>query len=144
MKKTIWALLILLLAFTISAVGIYMTYQNKRNEVGRFNKQFEIYQEKEIYGAELATIINKVINENEKNNVSKSETGKYIENNETSVKLEVHIKDNDTTYLAENFYKLGTAQFVENFNTEKFKCTNIEYHNKSKRVKSLFFEQIWF
>lgn len=142
MKKIVWTLLILFLTLTISAVGIYMNYQDKRNDIGKFNKQFESYKEKEIYGAELATIINKVINENERNNIFKSETGRYIENDETSIKLEVHIKDNDKIYLAENFYRLGTAQFVENFNTEKFKCTNIEYHYKTKRVKSLFFEQI--
>lgn len=142
MKKTFLVLFILLTCLTISSIGFYFTYRNDINSIAKFNQDFEQYKEKEIDGTEIGTIINKAINYNEKNEISKDENGNYIENNDTSIKIDIYIKDNKTIYSMETIYKLGTAQFVGNFNIETFKCTKIEYHNRSKRVKYLYFEQI--
>jgi len=98
---------------------------------------------KRLYiGAELATVINKAIDNNEKYSVEKDSSGLYDENNENSVRIDIYIADNQTTYSTEKIYKVGIEQFVSNFNTEQFKCTQIKYHEKSKRVKYLLFEQI--
>ena len=55
--------------------------------------------------------------------------------------MDIYIIDSDTTYSIEKIYSLGTERFVQNFNLAKFKCTKIEYHEKSKKVKYLYFEQ---
>lgn len=142
MKKTIWILIVLFLCLAISATGFSISYKNMTREVGNFNNQFEAYKDKEITGSELGTVMNKVIDENEKQKVAKDQEGMYIENEDTSIIMEVHIKDNDTVYRLETFYKLGTERFIQNFSTETFKCTKIEYHNKSKRARYLYFEQL--
>lgn len=142
MKRTFLIILILLICLTISAIGFYFTYRNDIVNLANFNQEFEAYKGKEIEGTELGTIINKAINYNEKNRIPKDENGNYIENKDNSIKIDIYIKDNKTTYSIETIYKLGTAQFIENFNIDTFKCTKIEYHNRSKRVKYLYFEQI--
>lgn len=126
-------------------VGIsymYISYKFNYNEAKRENKMYESYLNKEIYGNELATIINKAINNNIINEVEKDNKGKYINNTENSIKLEIKMLDNDKTYSMEEIYKGGTDKFVQYYSSIKFKCMNIEYHKKNKKVSYIYFEQI--
>ena len=50
--------------------------------------------------------------------------------------------DNETTYKMEMFYNAGTEQFVEYYRNIKFKCSKIEYHENTGRVKYMYFEQL--
>ena len=141
MKKFIITFII----FTIiSIVAIYAYYDQKQvsNDITKKNAEFEYYYNKEIYGAELATIINKAIDSNETNNIEKDNKGKYIENDTTSINIDIKITDNDTIYNMEIFYNGGISNFVKNFNIIKFKCTNIQYHKNTNRIKYMYFEQI--
>ena len=141
MKK----ILILIISFVIVIVaGIYgyFTYNNQLNIIKKQNAEYESYYNTEIYGAELATIINKAINNNEKYSIEKDNKGKYIENNKNSIKIDIHIIDNNTVYDMESFYSGGINKFVENFNTIKFKCTDIQYHSETGQIKYMYFEQI--
>lgn len=141
MKRTIIIFIILILCVLISFLYAYNTYVAQARELGNYNKSYEDYYNKEIYGLELATIINKVTDNNAKNNVQKDENGNYIENDDTSIKMDIYIIDTEEAYNVEKIYSLGTERFVQNFNIAKFKCTKIEYHEKSKKVKYLYFEQ---
>ena len=107
-----------------------------------YNSQYEYYINKSIYGTELVTLINKVINENEINKVEKDEKGFFIENNENSIKINIKMNTNGKTYQMETFYNNDITKFVENFNLVKFRCNKIEYHKKSGRVSKLYFEEI--
>lgn len=142
MKKAIIIFIILILCVLISFLYAYNTYTAQARELSNYNKAYEHYYNKEIYGLELATIINKVIDNNEKNNIAKDEKGNYVEDSDNSIKVDIYIIDTDEVYNAEKIYSLGTERFVQNFNTTKFKCTKIEYHEKSKKIKYLYFEQI--
>lgn len=142
MKKTIIIILILTVCIVISFSCAYNTFMSQKNKLVKFNAEYENYYNKEIYGADLATIINKVTNNNSNYNVQKDEKGNYIEDENNSIKMDIYIIDSDTIYSIEKIYSLGTARFVENFNSAKFKCTKIEYHDKSNKVKYLYFEQI--
>ena len=42
----------------------------------------------------------------------------------------------------EQIYKQGTEQFVQFFINEKFKCSKVEYHKKTGKIKYMLFEQI--
>lgn len=42
----------------------------------------------------------------------------------------------------EMFYNAGTEQFVEYYRNIKFKCSKIEYHKNTGRVKYMYFEQL--
>ena len=90
----------------------------------------------------MTSIINKAINNNEKNGVEKDEQGYYISNDENSINIDILIIDNDTTYKMETFYNAGIEQFVQYYGDIKFKCSNIEYHENTGRVRYMLFEQL--
>lgn len=141
MKK----ILILFSALVIAILGLiygYFTYNNSANKIKKENAEYQKYYEQEIYGAELATIINKAINSNENNKVEKDNKGKYIENEENSIKIEIILLLTEKTYPMEEIYNKNTAEFVKYFNLEKFECTKIEYHKKTGKVSKLLFEQV--
>ena len=56
--------------------------------------------------------------------------------------MDIYIKDNETTYKMEVFYNNDTAKFIQYYGNVKFKCSKIEYHEKTGRVKYLLFEQL--
>ncbi|MBR3163649.1 MAG: hypothetical protein IKF17_06100 [Clostridia bacterium] len=141
MKKFI----VIFIIATISILALiygYFNFEFERKNIAKENLKFEYCYNKEIYGAELATIINRAIENNEKNNISKDNKGFYIENEQNSIKIEIKIIDNNTTYKMETFYMNDITKFVQNFNTIKFKCTKIEYHSQTGKIKYLYFEQI--
>lgn len=141
MKKFI-VIFIAVVIIILSLLYGYFTYTKNNNLVLKQNAEYERYLNQEIYGAELATIINKVIDNNETNAINKDNKGKYIDNNLNSIKMDIKIIDNDTIYDVETIYRGGIENFVKNFNTIKFKCTDIKYHETTNKVKYLLFEQI--
>lgn len=122
MKKTIIIILIPILMILFSVIGILRTKNTTNREIRQANMQYEYYLNKEIYGTDVATIINKAINENEKNNIQKNERNHYIENNTNSIKIELKMTTNGKTYQMEEMYNNDITRFVENFNIIKFKC----------------------
>ena len=50
--------------------------------------------------------------------------------------------DTDTVYDMETLYAGGMDTFVKYYNTIKFKCSKLEYHNSTGKVKYLYIEQI--
>mgnify|MGYP004663831259 CR=1 FL=1 len=120
----------------------YNSYKRAKNNIASENSEFEQYINNDIYGIDLATIINKSIDKNEKNKIQKDNQGFFIENDENSIEVEIYIKENETTYKMEQIYKQGTEQFVQFFINEKFKCSKAEYHKKTGKIKYMLFEQI--
>ena len=141
MKKVIIFFVTIVIIVCIIAFQ-YNSYKRNQNSISSENAEFEKYTNNEIYGIDLATIINKSIDKNEKNKILKDEKGFFIQNDENSIEVEIHIKENDTTYKMEQIYKQGTEQFVQFFINEKFKCSKVEYHEKTDRIKYMLFEQI--
>ena len=141
MKKII-GIFIAVAVVILSLFYGYFTYTKNNNSILKQNAEYESYLNKEIYGADLATVMNKVIDNNETNAIDKDNKGKYIENNINSIKMDIKIIDNDTVYDVETIQRGGIENFVKNFNTVKFKCTNIQYHENTKKIKYLLFEQI--
>ena len=50
--------------------------------------------------------------------------------------------DYDKTYDMETLYIGGMERFAEFYNGIKFKCTKIDYHNQTGKVKYMLIEQI--
>ncbi len=142
MKKTIFAIAIPIIIIVCSACGLLITKNTDIKNIKKFNSQYEYYLDKTIYGTEVATIINKIVNENEKNNIPKDEKGQYIENDVNSIKLDIKMNTNGKTYPMETIYNNDITKFVENFNLVNFKCTKIEYHKNSGYVSKIYFEEI--
>ncbi len=141
MKK----LAIIFLVIIIVIVGIsylYLNFKANYHTAQRENKQFESYDGQEIYGAELTTIINKAMDNNKNNEVPKDDKGKYIDNDNNSIQIKIKMLDNDKMYAMETLYYGGMDKFVQYYNEIKFKCTKIEYHTVTNKVKYMLFEQI--
>lgn len=142
MKKTIIMLFtIIIIIVTIISVNYY-SYEIEYKNITKENAEFEQYRDKEIYGIELATLINRASDRNIKNKVEKDDNNFFIANDENSIEIEIYMVDNEQTYKMEAFYNKGIEQFIQYYGEIKFKCSKIELHEKTKRIKYLLFEQI--
>ena len=141
MKK----LALIFLIGIIVIVGIaymYLNYKSNYYEAKRENNQFESYLNQEFYGADVVTLINKAYDNNLTNQVEKDKEGKFVENDNNSIKIDIKMTDTDTVYDMETLYAGGMDTFVKYYNTIKFKCSKLEYHNSTGKVKYLYIEQI--
>ena len=140
MKKNILIIsLILVLIIFISILGININSKTRRVAMHQ-NKEYEQYLKDEIYGTDVITLINKATSSNETNKVTKDEKGLYIDNNKNSIKIDIVMitdeeKQETTVYKMEAISKVGITEFIKNFNIAKFKCTNIQYHKETRKIK---------
>ena len=142
MKKN---LLVILGIFLIVVAILGYTYYNYKKITiiaQKTNLEYENYTKQEIIGSSLMTLINKATNQNEKNAVAKDKKGRYIENEENSIKIEIKFKESDKIYTMEAISELGYEGFVKNYSNMNFNCIKKEYHEKTKQIKYLLFEQI--
>lgn len=121
---------------------LYLNYKAEYNMSKKANLEFEKYLNEEVYGTDLSTIINRAVDNNQKNEVEKNNKGFYLNNDTNSISIEIKITDNDTIYQMETFYNKGIQNFINNFGNIKFKCVDIKYHKSTNKVKYLLFEQI--
>lgn len=142
MKKLLVILFLLFMIIIFSIYALFINNKTQTKNLQNYNREYEQYLDKTIYGTELATLINKVTNLNENNKIEKDEKNHYIENEENSIKIEITMMLTEKTYPMEEIYNTNTAEFVKLFNLEKFKCIKIEYHNKTGKISKMLFEQI--
>ena len=141
MKKFIVLFSIVIIIVAVVAFN-YINYTNNQNEVKRYNLELGKNYQKEIYGIDLTTTINKVINNNEKTNVEKNQQGRYINNNSDSINIDIKMIDLDRVFTMEELYNGGMEQFVQYYGNIQFKCTKIEYHKKTGKISYMYYEQI--
>ena len=104
------------LIITIIVVGIsymYLNYKARYNEAKKANMEFDSYYNQNIMGTDLATIINKAVDNNKNNEIKQDNKGKYINNDENSINIDVKMLDKDETYTMETFYNGGIEKFVQ-------------------------------
>lgn len=140
MKKTLILILTILIVIIIISIVNIKNIQKEKQEILKYNSEFEYYCKDEILGTDMTTLINKATDKNEKNNISKNEKGYYIEDNQNSIKVFIKMKDAESTYPMENFYKAGINDFTKYFGSVKFKCFQIKYHENSK-ISEIYFEE---
>ena len=137
MKKNLIILISILLIICAFVVYFVINYRNMQMQAQINNKEYNTYKDKTIVGTTLVSIINKTVDNNEKNN---------IENEDNSIKIYIYFLDEDgkrieTPYTMEQIYNKGSDSFIKLYGTSNFTCTNIDYHSKTGNVKSLTFEQ---
>ena len=125
--------------FTIIVTGLFIYFmeqysrlpeqqseQQRLEQVAKFNREYESYDKKEMYGTEVATVVNKVINNNKKyadqrtGELRKGESNHYIDVEitvNTDIQkyaiqyYEVQQPDEDTkSYVAEDTHREGTIE----------------------------------
>lgn len=142
MNKSLLILLSLILIIIFSICGFLVTKNTTLRQTKKENSMYEYYLGKTILGTDVTSLMNKAIDQNEQNNIPKNEKGYYIENNENSIKIELEMITIEKTYPMEEFYKNDMTNFVENFNTIKFECTSIEYHEETGKISKIKFKQL--
>ena len=141
MKKfIIFLVVILIIIATVSY--IYLNYKVSYDIAKKENYQFESYYNQEIFGPDVATVINKAVDKNSTNNISKDNKGNFIENDANSIKIDIKFLDDDKTHKMEEIFNNGIGTFMQYYSQIKFKCTKIDYHKSTKKVKYMLFEQI--
>ena len=140
MKKIFIFLVIVVIIVAI--VGFkYISYKNEYSIIQNENAEFEEYKDKEVYGLTVGTMINKAVDKNTKNKIEKDDSGNFIQNDSNSIEIEIYMTDNETTYKMETIYNGGTEQFVQYYGNIKFKCSKVEYHENTGRIKYMLFQQ---
>ena len=139
MKKSVIILSMLFLIVIVICVVIINTNSKASKKIIVENKAYEQFLENEIYGTDVITLINKAISSNETNQVIKDEKGCYINNNQNSITINVVMitdeeNEETTVYKMEAISKVGITEFIKNFNTAKFKCTNKSYHRETGKI----------
>ena len=141
MKKiAIFLLIIIGIVSTISY--LYLNSINNQRIAQKENIKFEIYKDEEITGAEVTTLINKAINSNQQNEVEKDKKGRYVDNATNSINIDIKFIDDDVTYNIEKIYNNGLDKFLTYYRDIKLKCVDVQYHDKTQKIKYMLFEQI--
>ena len=92
MKKTFILLFTLLLVIIIIAVVNINNLEKNNKQILKYNAEYEYYCKDIILGTELTTLINKAMDNNEKNNIPKDEKNHYIPDEENSIKIFIKMK----------------------------------------------------
>ena len=142
MKKTFFIVSAVIFIIVCIAYTFLINLRAEKEEIKKDNMQYEQYLNQEILGTKLATLISKVVDQNERNGIAKDEKGYYINNGENSIKIDLKMTTIDKTYPMEEIYNNKITSFVENFNFISFECTSIEYHKKTGRISKLVFEEL--
>lgn len=140
MKKI--AIFFAIIIIIISGISyIYLNYKASYNTSKKANLEFEQYLNQEVMGTDLASVINRAIDNNVRNNVEKDNKGIYQNNGSNSINIEIKIIDDDNIYNMEKLYNAGIQNFVRYYGDIKFECIKIDYHQESNKVKYMLFEQ---
>lgn len=142
MKQSLLIILAIIFIVICIVSGAIINLRAENKEINKYNLEYEKYLNKEVLGTEIATLISKVIDQNERNNIQKDENGYYTNNNQNSIKIDLKMITIDKTYPMETIYNNQITNFVQNFNQIKFKCTKIEYHEQTGKISKLIFEEL--
>lgn len=142
MKQTFFIILAFLFIVICLTCLFLINVRAEKSEINKENMEYEQYLNKKILGTDLATLISKVVDKNERNNIPKNEKGYFIDNGENSIRVDLKMTTIDKTYPMEEIYNKKITSFVENFNFISFECTSIEYHQKTGKISKLVFEEL--
>ena len=140
MKRQFLIILAVLLILSL-IVGLYIYNYQKQQLIAKKNNQFyENYAKGQILGTDLISIINKAMDTNEKNAITKQ--GIYYQNDEErTIKIYIQFLEDERSILMEDIAEKGTESFIKYFGQAKFECIKIEYHSKTGSVKAMCFQQ---
>lgn len=141
MKKI--AIFLLMILIVVSAISyLYINQKLRYREMQKENAKLDIVEGQEITGQDLVTLINKVIDTNRKNEVSKDKKGNYVDNEENSIQMDISFIDVDVTYNIERINQGGMSSFLQNYRGIIFKCSEVQFHKSTGKIKYIKVEQI--
>ena len=141
MKKFIIFLIVILIIISYITY-LYLDYRADIKSAQYDNMKYEKYFDKEVNANIVASVINRAVDNNIREKVQKNNNGVYIDNQKSSINVQIKFLDNDKTYDMETLYNDGMDNFIKYYNQIDFKCTKIDYHKDTGKVKYMLFEQI--
>lgn len=141
MKKIILVILGIFIIILLFVVGLLYNYNKGIQQARYFNEQYAKYYQKTILGTELATVLNKTMDYNEKNNIGKDDNDRYFIENDKSIFIQVKFLEKEEPVKMEDILKQDMENFIKYYGALSFTCTGIKYHQENNQVKSLYFEQ---
>lgn len=148
MKKVIYFIIIIMIII-LSIVALHISNKNEKSmKISSFNKQFEQYNGKSMYGTDVLTIINRALDNNEEYDIPRDDEGFFVENNVQAVYVDLILlskgnsgEEIEVEYKMEQLEKVGLEEFVASFNLTAFHCETIEY-NSEGRVNRVVLKQL--
>ena len=140
MKKSVVLVVIILVVLTLIGIVHYRNEQQRIQEILKYNLLYEEYNKEGLNGLDVTTIINKAVNNNERNSVEKDEYGFYIDNKTDSVIIDVKMIIDGEIYRMEQINQLGIGDFTEYFAEVKFNCIEVKYHEETGKISYMLFE----
>jgi len=142
----------------ISGVEKQKNQNAEIDEILKFNRQFEAFDTVGLRGTDILTVVNKMADYNDSNDVQVQEysgmsmTVEFLNTNiTTEFRGTKTLNDNNTGDLYKWFeYTEGSKKMTSSLEAEKqtefkrkyFKCTNVEYDNNTGRVIRMEFKEI--
>lgn len=142
MKKPLFIITGVFLFIIIILTILLMNVQSTNKKLRQINAEYEYYLNREIFGTELVTLINKAIDNNKTQEVQKDENGFYIANKTNSILITIQMLNVEESYQMEKIFALGTQQFIELFNSSRFKSEKVTYHEETGRIATILFQQV--
>lgn len=119
MKKIFLFIICIIIVILAVFYVRYLYYKQNESEIKKYNLEYEEYLTKQspdgikgINGRELTTIINRAVDNNERNSVAKDEKGFYIGDETNSVQIDIQMIDIEQTYKMETIYNGGMTEFI--------------------------------
>lgn len=142
MNKTLFVLISIFIILLSTIFIVLNNSINTEKNILQYNSYYTNYLDKIFFGSEVATIISKAIDNNEKHNIEKDNNGLYIPDGEYSIKMYINILGSNKTYEMETINKVGISQFISNFNVMKFTCYEIKFHESTNRISEMYIKEI--
>ena len=143
MKNKILLILIIFMCVLLVVAYYVYSYRNSIAESQKMNREYEQYQNSQMLGSELISLINKTVDVNTDLGIEKDQDVLFIDNEENSIKIYVNFvyEDDYKTLEMEKIYNNGAENFMKVYSTASFKCTEFTIHEKTNNVKSLTFTE---
>lgn len=145
MKKFLLIMAITVIVI-ISIVSMnYIEYKKSKIAIDSINKEFTRYENNTIQINTVITMMNKAIQKNSENNISKDEKELFIENDTNSIKVYLELKSRKSIIPMEELIlgkKTGIERVSYAFSDMTFRIDKIEYHKKTGQVKKIIIQAI--
>ena len=142
MKKNLFIIMIIFIVIMAILALLLINTRSTNLKLQQINAEYEFYLNRNIYGTELATLINKAIDNNKRFEVNKDSDGFYIQNDTDSILISIQMLNSEEKYQMEKIFVLGTEQFIDLFNSCLFISENVTYHEKTGRIATMEFKQV--
>ena len=140
------ALLIIgVLVYSFESTTTYFGQEQQKEKIEQltlFNNQFESYNRKLLRGSDVISVINRVIDNNQKYGQNEYDEPNYLMQVELEIKETVGNLEAGKTYKIEDYMIM--KQNKDNFDDFKrkiFDCKQIRYHEQTGRINYMSFTE---